>query len=176
MVSRSVAHATFVIERTYDASPTRVFQAFADPAAHDRWFVKNDGWEIAEYTHDFRIGGRESGRFSPKRGDSIYYNETVYQDLVPNKRIVFAYTMAREDTRISASLATVELIPKNGKTLLIYTEQGAFLDGFDQPADREAGWRGLLESLDIELRRDATALKAMPTKKRPTMKKKEKIS
>jgi uncharacterized protein YndB with AHSA1/START domain len=49
MTERSVTHATFVIERTYDASPSRVFAAFADPAIHDRWFVKSDGWPIAEY-------------------------------------------------------------------------------------------------------------------------------
>jgi uncharacterized protein YndB with AHSA1/START domain len=34
----SVEHATFVIERRYDASPARVFAAWADPAAKRRWF------------------------------------------------------------------------------------------------------------------------------------------
>ena len=29
MTERSVAHATFVIARTYDAPPSRVFEAFA---------------------------------------------------------------------------------------------------------------------------------------------------
>ena len=32
MTERSVTHATFVIERTYDATPARVFAAWADPA------------------------------------------------------------------------------------------------------------------------------------------------
>ena len=34
----SIEHSTFVIERTYGASPARVFQAFADPAAKAQWF------------------------------------------------------------------------------------------------------------------------------------------
>lgn len=76
MTERSVTHATFVIERNYDASPARVFAAFADPAAHDRWLVQGDGWPIAEYRHDFRVGGQESGRFS-QDGQTIYLNETV---------------------------------------------------------------------------------------------------
>ena len=31
MRERSVEHATFVVERTYDASPDRVFAAWSDP-------------------------------------------------------------------------------------------------------------------------------------------------
>ena len=32
-------------------------RAFEDPEAHYRWFVSGEGWEIACYTHDFRVGG-----------------------------------------------------------------------------------------------------------------------
>ena len=42
MSARSTQHATFVIERTYAASPARVFNAFADRAAKARWFVGPD--------------------------------------------------------------------------------------------------------------------------------------
>ena len=66
-------------------------------------------------------------------------------------RIVFAYTMAREETRISASLATVELVPEGNGTRLRFTEQIALLDGGDTAAEREAGWRGLLDRLAVEL-------------------------
>ena len=38
MTQRSAVHATFVIDRTYDAAPERVFRAFADPVAKRRWF------------------------------------------------------------------------------------------------------------------------------------------
>ncbi len=40
MTDRSVTHATFVVERRYDASPARVFAAWADPAAKARWFAR----------------------------------------------------------------------------------------------------------------------------------------
>ena len=33
MTDRSVTHSTFVVERSYDASPARVFAAWADPGA-----------------------------------------------------------------------------------------------------------------------------------------------
>jgi uncharacterized protein YndB with AHSA1/START domain len=156
MTEPSVVHATIVIERRYNAAPARVFRAFSDPAAHERWFVKGDNWPVAEYSHDFRVGGRESGRFSPDR-EVVYHNETVYQDIVPDSRIIFAYTMAKGERRISASLATIELIPDGSGTLLKFTEQGAFLDGLDSPEGREQGWGGLFDLLAAELDRAPAA-------------------
>ena len=41
MTERSVTHATFVVERSYDASPARVFAAFAEPAI-DASFVQDN--------------------------------------------------------------------------------------------------------------------------------------
>jgi uncharacterized protein YndB with AHSA1/START domain len=149
MAERSVTHATFSIERVYDAAPARVFKAWSDPKARDRWFVAADGWKVSEYSHDFRVGGREVGRFS-QTGKNIYTNDTHYQDIVPDNRIIFAYTMAKDGENISASVATVELKPEGKRTRLIYTEQGAFLDGLDTPASREAGWHDLLSSLGKE--------------------------
>jgi uncharacterized protein YndB with AHSA1/START domain len=150
MTKRSVSHATFVIERVYDASPAQVFRAFADPKIHDRWFVRSNNWPIQDYTHDFRVGGHESGRFSPD-GITIILNDTVYRDIVPDSRIVVAYSMVIGDRRISSSLATIELISEGTRTQLIYTEQGAFFDGLDQAADRERGCAGLFDSLRREL-------------------------
>ena len=57
MTQRSVTHATFVLERVYDAAPARVFKAFADPAAKRRWFAEGEGWQIDAFDADFRVGG-----------------------------------------------------------------------------------------------------------------------
>ena len=39
MGDRSAKHATFTIDRVYDAAPSRVFAAFADPEAKSQWFA-----------------------------------------------------------------------------------------------------------------------------------------
>ena len=59
----------------------------------------------------------------------------------------------RNGTRISVSLATVELNAAAGGTRLVFTEQGAFLDGHDDPELRRGGTGGLLERLGRELAR-----------------------
>jgi uncharacterized protein YndB with AHSA1/START domain len=82
-------------------------------------------------------------------------NDTIFLDIVPERRIVLAYTMTVEDTRISVSLATVELSPSGDGTTLTYTEQGAFFDGADKAALREAGCHELLEQRAVELEAQA---------------------
>lgn len=156
MVRYSMQHAAFVIEKTYDATPAEVFSAFSDSARRDRWFVKSSGWPIAEYTYDFSVGGREHSRFSPD-GTTLILNDTTYLDIVPNQRIVFAYTMRMGDERISSSLATVELSADGKGTRLIYTEQGAFFDEPGQVEGRQQGCNGLLNALGAELKRDRAA-------------------
>jgi uncharacterized protein YndB with AHSA1/START domain len=152
MTERSVTHATFVLERTYAASPARVFAAFADPAAKKRWFAGPEEMGTAQHDIDFRVGGREINRGGPP-GGPMYVFDAVYQDIVPDERIVTTYEMRMGETRISVSLATVELTPAGAGTRLVYTEQGAFLDGHDNPAEREHGSRELLEALGAEVER-----------------------
>lgn len=149
--SRSVAHATFVIDRTFDAPPARVFTAFADREAKRRWFSGPPEWGPDEHTLDFRIGGLETSVGGPPGGPVFRY-DARYMDIVPDARIVSAYDMHMDDVRISCSLCTIELTPAGSGTRLVMTEQGAFLDGHDTVQQREQGTRGLLEALDASLR------------------------
>ena len=145
MKQRSVTHATFVIERNYPASPERVFGAFSDRAKKRRWFTDDKECKPDEFEMDFRVGGGERSSFRA-RGVTCT-NDTVYRDIVPNRRIVMAYTMTLGDQRISSSHATIELIPSGQGTDLIFTEQAAFFEGADGAQMREEGWHKLLDQL-----------------------------
>jgi uncharacterized protein YndB with AHSA1/START domain len=154
MTEQSVTHSTFVIERKYPATPRRVFAAFSDPVKKRRWFREEDASETLEFEMDFRVGSRERSSFRIKSGPVagvICTNDSTYLDIVPDSRIVLAYTMTLGETRISASLATFELLPAEAGTSLIFTEQAAFFEGADGPTIREDGWRDLLERLAKEL-------------------------
>jgi uncharacterized protein YndB with AHSA1/START domain len=154
MSERSVDHATFTVKRAYDASPARVFAAWAEPEAKARWF---GGGRSEEHELDFRPGGREVSRGKGPNGQTYTY-EARYQDIVPDERIVYAYDMHLDGTRISVSLGTVQLSPEGDGTELTYTEQGAYLDGHDKPEARERGTGALFDALEEELRREpATA-------------------
>jgi len=141
MSNRSATHSTFVIERDYDVSAARVFAAWAEKSAKERWFGPSEG----EHELDFREGGREH-LLAAVHG-AVYTYDAQYEDIVTDERIVFTYNMHRDGRRMSVSMATVELAPSRGKTHLRYTEQGVFLDGEDSPELREQGTREMLDKL-----------------------------
>ena len=76
--------------------------------------------------------------------------------LVPDQRIVYSYVMHLDEQRISVSLATIELLPDGKGTLLKLTEQGVFLDGYDDAGKREDGTKGLLDQLGLALQQQKT--------------------
>jgi uncharacterized protein YndB with AHSA1/START domain len=146
MSERSATHATFTIERTYDAKPARVFAAWSQAEAKARWFIGPEPWKPLERSLDLRVGGREvlKGRFT---GGPVTLFEAVYHDVVPDQRLVFAYAMSVDEKRISVSLATVQLTAVADGTRLTFTEQATFLDGFEDGGGRERGTRAHLERL-----------------------------
>jgi uncharacterized protein YndB with AHSA1/START domain len=149
MKERSATHATFTIERSYPSAPQRVFAAFSDPAKKRRWFAEGEEFEVNSFTMDFRVGGVERSSFRVQGMECV--NNTFYTDIVPDRRIVIAYTMTLGGKRISSSQATVELLPAEKGTDLVFTEQAAFFEGADGPQMRQEGWTKLLESLAREM-------------------------
>jgi uncharacterized protein YndB with AHSA1/START domain len=155
MPQPSTIHSTFVLERLYLVPPERVFAAFADPAKKRRWFLGGDLAKVQYYDLDFRIGGMEKAAILLPEGTPVAgllcSSETIYQNIVPNSRIVFTSTMSIQGNCISVALATVELLPAETGTDLFLTHQAAFFEGADGPVIREDGWRKLLDLLSAEL-------------------------
>ena len=152
MTERSVIHDTFVIERTYPVPAARVFAAFASKEAKEAWGDTGDltepGPDAGGAEFDFRVGGRERFGFG-YQGVSYRYDACFY-DIVPGQRIIYSYEMYADGARISVSVATIEFAATAGGTTLTWTEQGAYLDGFDgaeAPRLREGGTAEMLDGL-----------------------------
>jgi uncharacterized protein YndB with AHSA1/START domain len=145
-------HDTFRLERRYDAPPSRVFQAFTDTVAKAKWFA--GGHAVLERTMDVRPGGREVVRGRKDDGVEARF-DAFYIDVVPDVRLVYAYEMHMDARKISVSLATVEMRPDGTGTKLTVTEQGCFLDGYDDAGSRAHGTGWLLDRLGASLDSDA---------------------
>ncbi len=135
MTTPSVTHATFHIERVFDCTPARLWRAFADPEQKARWSC-HDTWRMKEMT--FAVGGREVAGGSSAGGPYWEFDGT-YLDIVDQERFIVAYSMSRDGLRVSASIITWEVAADPGGTRLTFTDQGAYLDGHEDPAVREAG-------------------------------------
>ncbi len=151
-------HATFTLERFYPVPASRVFAAWADPAAKARWFAPDPD---TAHELDFRVGGREvaRGTHGARGSTPVMTFESLYRDIVPDERIVYTSTMCTADILMTVSLTTVEFrAARDGNgggapdgTRLLLTEQGTFLDGHEEPRWRQQGTTDQLTALAREL-------------------------
>jgi len=154
MPEPAVIHSTFVLERSYPQPPERVYSAFAQPARKRRWYAEGDH-EIQEFEMEFRVGGSERLHYRFKPGHPIagseIVNESTYQDIVPDSRIVATMKMSLNGKPIQITLLTFEFLSSERGTDLVLTNQGTFIDWPDGPKMIEQGWQGLLDRVGKEL-------------------------
>ena len=147
-------HNTFVIERNFPQRPSRVFSAFSQPALKRRWYAEGDH-EIVDFHMDFRLGGTERFRYRFKAGHPIagseIANESTYQEISDDKRIVMTTRMALNGKPIVVMIATFEFVSNGSGTDLILTHQGAYMEWPDGVKMIEMGWKNLIERLHEEL-------------------------
>lgn len=144
---------SFTISRLLKASPERVWAAWATPEGRAAWFVAPSGdWEQVERAFDFCVGGRDVLIGKWKSGQVTHF-DSVYRDIVPHQRIVYVYDMRLNDKKISVSVATIEIRPEDGGTRMVVTEQGVFLDGYEDNGSREKGTALLMDMLEKSLLR-----------------------
>lgn len=149
----SVHNSSWTVERDYPHPPNQVFAAWADPSIKVRWFDLS-GNEAPDYRSDFRVGGTESFR-TPTGTSPVFTYDAQYRDIVDNERIITTYEMSVDGKRMSVSVAAVELTATSTGTHLVYTEQGAYLDGRDDPQSRRTGTGSQLDNLAAVLKERA---------------------
>ena len=144
MTTRSIAHGSFTVKRSYPHPVAKVFRAWSDPAIKRQWYGGPDQ-DDSRRVFEFKVGGRENnfGKVGPQR----FALESVYYDIVENNRIVYAYDVKIDDAVTSVSVATVEFRAAGNGTELVMTEHGAFLDGLDSPDERIGGTEWVLDEL-----------------------------
>jgi len=152
----SVVHGAFTLARELPHAPERVYAAWSDPKAKAAWFSGTVAgeWTPIEREMDFRAGGRERVKGRWKSGVVTDF-QAHYLDIVPLKRVVYSYNMFVDEKKISVSLATIQIVPVriDGRagTRMVVTEQGAFLDGYDDAGSRERGTGLLMDALGRSL-------------------------
>jgi len=145
----AIAHATIVMERTYSASPARVFSAWESVEARQRWSAPADGIRIVYEQAEFFEGGSDVSRCI-EPGNEDYVATVNYLDIKRDKRIVFAESVVHGNKRVSAALISVELTANGAATHLALTLQIASFDEAGMEAGYQFGWSSALDNLAKE--------------------------
>ena len=143
---------SLTIERTYDAAPEVVWQAWTDPQALSKWFGPEETQAVLDVDIDVKVGGRYRIAFVTGDGERHdvggIYREVRFPSLL-------SFTWAWRTTPERESLVTIRLEPAGGGTRLVFRHE----QFFDQAArDRhEGGWSGTFRKLDRFLQGETSA-------------------
>ncbi len=148
-IKPGVVHETVVLERTYKASPARVFAAWESVEARLRWSKPGPDTGLVYDAHDFRVGGKDIVRCGPV-DDLRFQAEVHYLDIVPGQRLIFSERISEHDKPMATSMITVEFHPKGAATRQVVTMQIAALDGSDMVEGYKDGWNPTLDNLAKE--------------------------
>ena len=133
-------HGVFTLNRSWAATPERVFSAWANPQIKALWFTgPADTWTLKRRSMDFRAGGEEilEGRFNQSGLETLF--AARYHLIEPDQRLIYAYDLYHSGRFHSVTLSSLTLTPDGAGTAVSYTEQIVFIDGQDGTESRRHG-------------------------------------
>jgi uncharacterized protein YndB with AHSA1/START domain len=132
---------SLTLKRRINAAPEKVYAAWTEPEKIVKWFGPDAG-PVKHAEADVRVGGRYAVNFFTEDGEE-HYVSGVYQEVVPNQRLMF--TWAWRSTPERESLVTVLIRPEGDGSVLTLIHEHFF----DEAArdGHEKGWSGCLEKL-----------------------------
>jgi uncharacterized protein YndB with AHSA1/START domain len=137
------------LQRTYDASPEEVFDAWTNPEVLRRWWVV----DLAERTPiadvDLRVGGRY--RLSMEHPDGTRH--TVggeYREVVRPTRLVYSWQWEQDDGQPGhVSTVTVEFQADGERTNVVLEHTG--LPSAESRNQHAHGWSACMEILQLRV-------------------------
>lgn len=146
MTHQTMVHRTETLERTYAASPARVFRAWEDPEVRRIWGAPTDDVVIRNDAADFRVGG-EDIQSCIVGGEAVATVVGRYLDIVPDTRIVYSEAISEADRLQGVSLVSAEFVGSGSGTRLVLTLQTVAVDGSGLLEGVKEGWTNALERL-----------------------------
>lgn len=140
---------TLRLERTFAASPERVFAAWTAPEVLRRWFAPGPGFTSTEVEVDLRVGGRY--RLTVSGPDGAHSVVGEYLQVEPPSRLSYTWAWEGEDGRGTAAttVVTVQFRPVGEGTTVVLTQTG-FVSA-DVRDEHGVGWRACLDNLDARV-------------------------
>jgi len=79
------------VQTTVAAPIDNVWRAYTSPEDIKQWNAASDDWHTTAASVDLRVGGAFSSRMEAKDGSMGFDFAGTYTEIVPNRRIVYAF-------------------------------------------------------------------------------------
>ncbi|MEX2501979.1 MAG: SRPBCC domain-containing protein [Trueperaceae bacterium] len=126
------------MERTFAASPDRVYRAWTDEDEVVRWIAPSP-----EMPTTAELDVREGGRYTITMGS--YVVRGVYRELAPGRKLVFTWRWDGESDHEMLVTVAFEATSSNGTRMRL---EHVRLPTAEQKANHEQGWTGSFARLE----------------------------
>ena len=132
------------IERTINATPKEVFEAWLNPDMLRKFMIPGEGMTVPRASNDPKEGGRFE--IIMQGGENEIPHAGTYREISPHDRIVFSW---ESPYSVDDSTVTLDFAPDGDATKLTLTHV-RFPDE-DSRNNHEGGWGQILSALDAAL-------------------------
>jgi uncharacterized protein YndB with AHSA1/START domain len=146
-VSEVRAPEVLVIERTFAAPATAVFDAFTDEDVMRRWWHARSDWSTPEASVDLRVGGAVRVVMRDTDGDD-HGGGGLYTVVDRPRRLVFTWTWDRSE-EARETLIEIEFVESGGSTTVTFTHSSLLDEA--SVRDHEDGWNRCFDNLERTL-------------------------
>jgi uncharacterized protein YndB with AHSA1/START domain len=134
------------IERTFNAPPRAVFDAWTSPEVLRRWWPAGSGWETPVAEVDLRVGGGLRLVMRSPDGEE-FGGSGEYVEITRPERLVFTWTWDGHEGHEGTQLIEVEFGERaDGTTAVVLTNRG--LPDEESRRSHRDGWEASFDNLD----------------------------
>ena len=150
------AQVTARVQRRFDKSAERVFDAFLDPVKAARFMFSTPTGQMVKVEIDARVGGHFA--FVDRRAGEDVEHVGQYLELERPRRLVFTLSVLKYSDAVDR--VTIDLVPDaaGGCVLTLTHEMDAKFTDIKRQV--EAGWAGIVDAVAVALD-DTCASKAL---------------
>ncbi len=134
--------AALRLERTFEATPEEVYDAWTSPAVLQRWWSAGPDLVSPGCDVDLRVGGRYVLRMHDRVSGRAHVVAGEYREVDRPRRLVYTWCWEGEQ---HVSLVTVEFLPAGESTTVVLAHEG--LESDESRGAHGEGWTGTLASL-----------------------------
>jgi uncharacterized protein YndB with AHSA1/START domain len=142
---------TLRLERTYDATPEEVFDAWTNPEVLRRWWMVDEAGRTPEADVDLRVGGSyRLAMEDPGPAGARHTVRGVYREVARPERLVYTWAWEEDDGSTGhESTVTVSFVEEGDRTTVVVEHAG-----LPDEASRERhseGWQACLRILGARM-------------------------
>lgn len=145
-----IESATLRLERTFDAPPEAVFDAWTNPEVLRRWWASDPRWRTPVAEVDLRVGGGYRLSMEDPADGSRHTVCGEYREVRRPERLVYSWRWVQGGGQAGpASIVTVDFIGDGARTTVMLEHSD--LGSRDSREKHRAGWDACLGSLQARI-------------------------